>query len=260
MSEPGQAAEPESTLIQQDGAIPETVIPAEEKPEASAEVEAEPEKAAEAPPEPEKPKRKPWYQDRIDQLTRQKTEEKQARERVEAELARFKTPDAETEQKPFDPQQFEQLIDQRAEAKMAQREAQTRTKAFIEAGNKDFGSAEFMDKCNEVAALGAGDSPEFMAIITDPDLIPDGHKLIAALADHPEDAQHILSLPPLKMAAALAKFSNTAKPAEKQISKAPAPIKQIGGTSKGSSIPSDSDSTKEWMAKRKAEVAAKGKF
>jgi len=261
MSEQGKPAEaeaPESTLIQQDGAIPETVIPAEEKPETAPETEAEPEKSAEAPAEPEKPKRKPWYQDRIDQLTRQKNEERQARERAEAELAAHKPKSEGEEGQNFDPKQFEQVIEQRAQALVTQREAQSRTKTFIEAGNKEFGASDFMDKCNEVAALGAGDSVEFMQIITDPDLIPDGHKLIAALADHPEETQQILAMPPLKMAAALTRFASTAKQPEKQISKAPAPIKPIGGTAKASA-PNDNEPIQDWMAKRRAELAAKGK-
>ncbi len=259
MSNPGEQPDlPETTLIQQDGAIPETVIPAEPVTEKPA--EPEPEKpAAEAAQEPEKPKRKPWYQDRIDTLTRQRAEEKTSRERLEAELAALKPKDEGEQPQSFDPKQFEQVIEQRAQAMVAQREVQARTKGFISAGEKEFGASDFMEKCNEVAALGAGDSPEFMAIITDAELIPDGHKVIAALAEHPEDAQHILSLPPLKMAAALAKFAGTAKVPEKKISQAPAPIKPIGGTAKAST-PNDNDPIDNWMAKRRAELAAKGKF
>ncbi len=260
MSEPGIAAadpKPEPTLIQQDGAIPETVVPAE--PVVEAEPEPEPEKPAiEAAEQPEKPKRKPWYQDRIDTLTRQKAEERAARDRLEAELAALK-PQDDGEAKPaFKPEQFEQLIDQRAQALVAQREFEKRSKAWIEAGNKEFGPNDFMEKCNEVAALGAGESREFMALVTDPDIIPDGHKVIAALADHPEEAQRILAMDPIRMSAALTRFASTAKLPEKKISQAPAPIKPIGGTAKNSA-PSDNEPIGDWMAKRRAEVAARGK-
>jgi hypothetical protein len=261
MSDPGKAEQPElpeTSSIQQDGAIPETVVPQEEKPETPPETEAEPEKSAEASAESEKPKRKPWYQDRIDQLTRQKNEERAARERAEAEIAALKPKEEGEQAAPFDPKQFEQVIEQRAQALITQREAQRRTQGFIEAGNKEFGASDFMEKCNEVAALGAGDSPEFMQIITDPELVPDGHKLIAALAENPEETQHILSLPPMRMAAALARFAATAKVPEKPISKAPPPIKPIGGSAKASA-PNDNEPIQEWMAKRRAELAAKGK-
>ncbi len=254
---PAEAPKPESTLIQQDGAIPETVIPAEPIEEAP-EPEAEPEKPVEAAPEPEKPKRKPWYQDRIDTLTRQKNEEKTAREAAEAKALALQPQEGAEPAPGFKPEQFEQLIDQRAQALLARREFETRAKSWIDAGNKEFGAADFQEKCAEVAAMGAGDSNEFMSLITDPDIIPDGHKVIAAMIEHPDEAQRILALEPLKMAAALTRFASTTKPAEKAISKAPAPIKPIGGTAKNSA-PSDNEPIQDWMAKRRAEVAAKGK-
>ncbi len=262
MSDPGQPESP--TLIQQDGAIPETVVPADAEPAPEAPVEAPDAKeaAAEAPAEPVKPKRTPWYQDRINTLTRQRGEEKAERERLEKVMADLKNPqrdDAPRDDTPLlRPEQFEQLIEKRAEALVARREFENRSKSWIEAGNKEFGPGEFMEKCNEVAALGAGDSAEFMSLITDADIIPDGHKIIAALADNPEEAQRILSLDPVRMAAALAKFSATAKAPEKKISQAPAPIKPIGGTAKASA-PSDDEPIQSWMQKRRAEVAAKAK-
>ncbi len=258
MSEQGQpAAVPETTLIQQDGAIPETVTPAGPVPPTVAEepAAAEPEVAAAEPP---KPKRTPWYQDRINELTAQKTREKQAREAAEAKLAALQPKDDAEPAQAFDPKQFEQLIDQRAEALVQQKAQKARTDSFLTAGNKEFGQVDFMEKCNEVASMGAGDSPEFMSLITDPDIIPDGHKVVAALADHPEEAQRILNLNPIQMAAALTRFASTAKMPEKPISNAPAPIKQIGGTAKAST-PSDDEPITDWMAKRRAAVAARNK-
>ncbi len=248
--------EAETTLVQQDGAIPETVIPAEPI------VEAEPEAEVPAEPlaaEPEKPKRpKPWFLNEIEGLRREKRETKTQIEQLRAELAAAK-PQEDTEPAPgFKPEQFEQLIDQRAQALLARREFENRAKSWIDAGNKEFGAADFQEKCAEVAAMGAGDSNEFMSLITDPDIIPDGHKVIAAMIEHPDEAQRILALEPLKMAAALTRFATTTKPAEKAISKAPAPIKPIGGTAKNSA-PSDNEPIGDWMAKRRAEVAAKGK-
>lgn len=246
---------PEPTLIQQDGAIPETVVPVEEAPETPAESGEVKEAAPEVPAIPDKPKRVPWYQDRINELTRRA---KTAEEKL-ATVKQATTEEPAEAAPAFKPEQFEQLIDQRADAKVAQREFETRSRAWIAAGNKEFGPTEFMEKCNEVAALGAGESREFMSIITDPDIIPDGHKVVAALADNPEEAQRILSMDPIRMSAALTKFATTTKVPEKKISQAPAPIKPIGGTAKASTAPSDTDSTKEWMAKRRAEVAARNK-
>jgi len=261
MSDPGtvESPKPEPTLIEQTGDLPEaTQLPiAAEALAETPDVKPEPEKAAEA-----KPKRTPWYQERINELTAQKTREKTAREAAEAKLAALAPKPDGTDPAPvqFKPEQFEQLIDQRAQALLAAKETEKRAKGFLEAGEKEFGREGFQEKCNEVAALGAGDSREFMALVTDPDVLPDGHKIVAALADNPDEAQRILALEPMKMAAALTRFATTVKPVEQKISNAPAPIRPVGGTAKQSE-PTDNEDIKSWMAKRNAQarVSAGGK-
>lgn len=252
MSDTGTPAEaPSDTLIEQDGAIPETVTPAEPTPEVP--VEAEPEApAAEATPEApaaDKPKRIPWYQTRIDEITRARRRAEQERDELLAKATSAPEP-AEPDGR-VDPSQFEELIEQRAEAKLVERQVKARTDGVMKAGHKEYGQAEFNEKCNEVAAMGAGDSREFMQIITDPDIIPDGHKLIVALADDPDEAERILALrnEPMKMAAALTRFASQAKAPETPVSKAPRPITPIGGTARVTA-PADTDDIKAWMAKR----------
>lgn len=251
MSEAGEkpVEKPESTLIQQDGAIPETVIPVEETPETPPETEAKPEVVAETVAEPEKPKRTPWYQTRIDEITKARRDAERERDELRASLALAKPKEGEEAPAGPDAAALDKLIDQRAEARVAQRDYDRRSKAWIEAGQKEFGANEFNDKCNEVAALGAGESSAFMQLITDPEIIQDGHKVVAALAANPEEATRILALDPLRMSAALTKFASTAKPPEKKISQAPPPIKPIGGSAKPSE-PNDDQNTKDWMANR----------
>lgn len=251
---------PETTLVEQTGNLPETTELPPEPAETPEETPPAAEAAPEKPAEPVKPKRTPWYQERINQLTAQKTHERTAREAAEAKLAALGTkPDAE-QPAPFKPEQFEQLIDQRANAIVAQREVERRSRGFLEAGEKEFGREGFQEKCNEVAALGAGDSREFMQLVTDPDIMPDGPKVIAALADHPEEAQRILAMDPLKMAAALTRFATTMKEPEKKISNAPPPIKPVGGTAKASE-PSDTMPMSQWLELRNktARTSAGGK-
>lgn len=241
--------EPSPSLIEQDGAVVETVVPAE----LAIEV-AEPELAPEAPIEtaakPEKPKRKAWYQEVIDQKTRKLTAAQERADALEARLAELAPEQGE---KPtFDPANFDTLVDQAAERKIAAQKTKERGQGFVNAGVKEYGDGGFTEKCNMVAAMGAGDSPEFMAIITDPEIIPDGHKVVAALADNPEEAQRILALEPIKMAAALTRFANAAPPkAPAALSSAPAPIKPVGGTAKAST-PEDTDDMRAWIAKRNA--------
>lgn len=248
MSEVG-TPEASPSLIEQDGAVVETVIPPEPVEPVDPEPEA-PETAAAAPAEPEKPKVKPWFQERIDKLTREKHEEKTARAALEARLAEL-APE-QGEKQTFDPANFDTLVKQEAARQIAAEKTKERGQGFVNAGVKEYGDGGFTEKCNMVAAMGAGDSPEFMAIITDPEIIPDGHKVVAALADNPEEAQRILALEPIKMAAALTRFANAAPPkAPAALSSAPAPIKPVGGSAKASA-PEDTDDMKAWIAKRNA--------
>ena len=262
MADEAATIEKPNTLIEQTGDVPETVIPPNAKePEAVPDTPAEatPEAKAEEVKTPEEPKKRvPWYQERIDRLTREKNEERKKVAEFEVRLKALEAPTETTETKPFDPKQFDSLVEQRAAQIAAQKAYEAKAESWIHAGQKEYGAAQFNEICNEVAAMGAGDSPEFMQIVTDHDIIPDGHKVLAALRDHPEDAQRIVNLPPVKMAAALVAFANKAKPEPAQISRAPEPIKPIGGSAK-SSEPADDDPYPIWLAKRKAQVEAKRK-
>lgn len=252
MSNPGE--EKPNTLIEQSGEVPETVTPDNTKDAAPVE-EAAPEAEAEKPAEKVEtaPKRVPWYQQRIDEITKARREAERRAEAAEAKLA--SQPKEEGEPKPFDPKDLDPLVNQRAEQIVQQREYDRRAQSWIQAGQKDFGAEEFNQICADVSAMGAGDNPIFMQIITDSDVLPEGHKVLAQLRDNPDEAQRIINLPPIKMAAALAAFSARAKP-EQAVSKAPAPIKPIGGTAK-SSTPDDNDPIDVWVSKRRAELAAK---
>lgn len=253
MSNPGE--QPETTLIEQNGEVPETVTPDNTKDTAPAE-EAAPQPEAEKPAEEVKasPKRVPWYQQRIDEITKARREAERKLAEAEARLA-AQPKEEGAEPKPFDPKDLDPLVNQRAEQLVQQREYDRRAEAWIKAGQKDFGPEEFNQICADVSAMGAGDNPIFMQIITDSDVLPEGHKVLAQLRDNPDEAQRIINLPPIKMAAALAAFSARAKP-EAAISKAPAPIRPIGGTAKSSGL-DDSSPIDSWMAQREKDVEAR---
>ena len=102
MSGTGEQIElPETTLIEQNGEVPETVEIPEEKPEAPDAPEE-----SEAPPvevKAEEPvKQKPWFQKRFDTLTRQKTDAEKRATDLEARLAALEKP-AEGEQPQLKP-------------------------------------------------------------------------------------------------------------------------------------------------------------
>lgn len=251
MSEAGTPApEAEKTLIEQSGDVPETVIPAEPVVDAPIEEEA-PEAPAEAPIEAKAAKRTPWYQVRLNQMAEQRDHEKAARIALEAKLAEIAPPEG-GEAAAIKPEALQPLIEQRARAIVQAEKARDRNQGFLTAGVKEFGQEDFTEKCNMVASMGAGDSAEFMQIITDPDIVPDGHKVVAALADNPDEAQRILSLEPMKMAGALARFASTSAPKPAApLSKAPAPIKTVGGSAKAAT-PDDNEPYPVWLAKRNA--------
>ncbi|CAD6548670.1 hypothetical protein LMG28727_04873 [Paraburkholderia kirstenboschensis] len=174
----------------------------------------------------EKPKND-WVQRRIDQLTREKHEEKRQREALEAQLRQYQQPAETTQQQP---QQRQMSADDvRAEARrLIQQEK------FDEACNKvfDAGKTEFAsdwDSSLRTFQMLGGASPEFLEAVTAMDA---GHKVLHHLGQNPEVAERLLSLPPLRMALELARLESTvgqAKP--KPVSNAPAPINPIGGRS-----------------------------
>lgn len=250
MSNPGEQPElPETTLIEQEGAIPETVEIPEEKPEAPDTPEGIETKAEEIVPEPVKPKIKPWYQKRIDELTALKTKEREEKDAALARLAALEKPDPNAPQA-FKPEQFQDLIRQEARNIVAQESYNKRAQSWVQAGQKEFGQGEFDSMCADVAAMGVGDSPEFMQIITDPEIVPEGHKVIAMLRENPHEAERILGMAPMKMSAALALMSTKEKPAPAaHISRAPKPITPVGGSAKPSG-PNESQDIKTWMAER----------
>ncbi len=191
-------------------------------------------------PQQEKPKND-WVQRRIDQLTREKHEEKRQREALEARLRELQ-PDATTTTAP--PMTADQI---RAEA--ARLVAQEK---FDAACNKvfDAGKTEFPDwdtSLRTFQMLG-GASQDFLEAVTSMDA---GHKVLHHLGQNPEEAERLLSLPPLRMALELARLETTvgqAKPAP--VSKAPAPISPVGGKS-APVEPEEFASTADYVAWRK---------
>lgn len=253
---------------------PSTPAPTPESaaPEPAAETEA-PEGGEGAEQQPEASEQKPAprvhnaFQTRIDKLTKEKHDALRKQAELEIELEQFRTsqkpaaPAAEgapaAAAAPAQPQNLDQLVQQRAQQLYQQNVQRERTNAVLSAGNGEY--KDFTDRCNVVANLGGADRPDFMEIVTDPSIVPDGHKIIAALADNPDEAARILSLPTVAMSAELARYAErVAKPAPKAaaaISKAPAPIKPLSGSAPVNDEPSETDSEDDWFRKREAQRA-----
>lgn len=266
--------QPENTLIVNEVDIPDDGgFPAPEAEEAPAAIA----EGTEAAPEPPKFK-KTAFQARIDTLTREREESKRretdALKQVELYRAMAEgraVPEGEGAPVAPQPQglipgtpEFTRAVLAEATKMAAVDAAKARTAGIMKAGASAY--PDFNDRCNVVADLGAGDRADFMQIVTDPDVISDGHKVIAQLAENPEEAARILALPTVQMTAALVKFQAEANkaPVAKPISLAPAPIKPIDGTARADSDPKDSDPMRtyadKWQANRAAKKARGARF
>ncbi|WP_175017332.1 hypothetical protein [Burkholderia aenigmatica] len=224
-----------------------TVPPTTENPEPAHEpAETSTESGTEQPagavePQPQERPKNDWVQRRIDQLTREKHEEKRQREALEARLRELQPDTATPNAQPMTADQI------RAEAKRL-----IEQEKFDAACNKvfDAGKTEFPDwdaSLRTFQMLG-GASPEFLEAVTAMDA---GHKVLHHLGQHPEEAERLLSLPPLRMTLELARLETTvgqAKPPP--VSKAPAPISPVGGKS-APVEPEEFATTADYVAWRK---------
>lgn len=193
-----------------------------------------------------KPKKKlPWELRRIHEETNKRREAERKAEELAAEVERLRkggSADLSSEEAP----DTDTLVNQRAQQIVEQREFQSRVNDWAAKGAQEFGVDDFNASCNLIASLmDDRQQANFMKTITDPEIVEDGHKVIAALAEDPEEAERILSLPPVKQALALnklaAKVNKPATPAPKPISKAPAPVTPIGGKTQASTRLDDPD-------------------
>jgi len=220
---------PEGEPVSEEGAQPEVQETPAEQPEVT-------------PEEPEKPKHKPWFQARIDELTREKHDERRAREALETKLRQMEALTPEESQPGIDPD----AVKREAEALVQRQQFDQRCNDVYSSGAKDF--PDFDEKLGQFRHLGGLPQP-FLDAVTQ---LPDAHKVLHALGSDLDQAAHIMSLPPVQMGLALARISSpsTARP----ISNAPPPIKPIDGSPRGEKSPDDMSFAEweEWRNKTKS--------
>jgi hypothetical protein len=232
----------EDNASQLENVTPTEQEQAQQPAEVSTEPGAEQSTQAAEQPQQEKPK-SDWVQRRIDQLTREKHEEKRQREALEAQLRQLQP---QTEHQPGQQMTPDQI---RAEAKrlIQQEKFDEACNSVFDAGKKEF-SADWDSSLRTFKMLG-GAPAEFLEAVTAMD---NGHKVLHALGQDPEAAERVLSLPPLRMALELARLEAKVAQATppKQVSKAPAPITPVGGKS-APVEPAEFASTAEYIAWKK---------
>jgi hypothetical protein len=199
-----------------------------------------------APEEPEeeapKPKHKPWFQERIDQLTREKHDERRNREALEARLSALEADPAA----PKPVADVDALAAKKAEQIVQQRQFDDKCNEVYNTGKQEF--SDFDETIANFSMLGGIPVPVLEAV----NQLPDSHKILYSLGQNMDEATRILNLAPVPMALALAKLSMSPVKT-KPVSNAPPPIRTIDGSTRGEKDP-EKMSMDEWMKWREDQL------
>ncbi|HQT76818.1 MAG TPA: hypothetical protein PLD10_07170 [Rhodopila sp.] len=178
------------------------------------------------PEEPEKPKQTPWFQKRIDELTREKWEARREAEaaRSLAEALKTANPDTPT---PQDPQLFERMVAERAQKLVEAQRFDESCNTTYQRGKEKF--PDFDESVSGYTLLGGlQDKRDFLEAVT---ALPNGEAIFYHLGKNLDEASRVLALPPIRMAVELTRLGDKLKAAP-AVSKAPAPVKPISGAGK----------------------------
>jgi len=197
-------------------------------------------------------KRTPWFQTRIDELTRARHEERRRADEAQQQALRYQQQLAQLQQG-YQPEQDATQQPQADIRTLAQQEAarMVAEQRFAEQCNKVYseGKAAIPGFDQSVANLQMlGVNRDFLDLVTSSDA---GAKLLHHLGTDLDETARILTLPPVQMARELTRLEiKLGQPAPPPpVSKAPAPITPLG-----SSASNDVDPTRmsdsEWFAHR----------
>lgn len=217
-----------------------------------------------------KPQKSLWVQKRINELATEKNTAKAeavaAKERLDEALKQLAT--LQSEQDPNNPNrvnvpaaEIERLANERAGQIAQQRFEQQQYRDTIDrvwaAGTTAY--TDFPESVSKLQMLGEV-FDNSLPILTE--TVTDAHKVLQHLSGDLDEAERIMSLPPLKQAAALIRLEaqlSAVVPA-KQISKVPKPVTPIDGKSKAAASLDDPKlRTDEWVKLREQELRKQGK-
>lgn len=200
-------------------------------------------------------KRTPWYQHRINELTRERKEAQEARDRETAELRR-KLEELQRGQTDTSTQQTKpasQSVDlEKAKAEwMREKSFNDACTAIYNAGAKEF--KDFDETLKQIGMV--GEVPQhFYEAVTE---IPDGHKVLYHVGQNPDLARELISLSPVKLAIRMADIkAQVDRPQTKPVSQTPAPIKPINGAGAGD-VDLSKASLDDFMERRNREAPVK---
>lgn len=199
-------------------------------------------------------KKTPWFQKRINDVTREKHEAKRLADEAQQQAAYYRDmaerlQNGETIERPN--VDVETLVQQKAAQMMAERQFNDSCNKVYEQGKAEF--PNFDQAVSNLQLVGA--SRDFLALIADSEA---GAKLINHLGTDLDEAARLTSLPPLQMARELTKLEfKLSQPKTKPVSKAPAPITPVGGNASDSGL-SDDLPIDEWVRRERERMKKRG--
>jgi hypothetical protein len=187
-------------------------------------------------------------QDRIDRLTRERYEAQRERDQLRDEWRRFQQQQAQ--QVPPTPEERarQQGYQQRQQEELGRTFDQACNDLYV-SGRQEYG-AEMDDAVQALKAVGWGDRHDALAALTQ---LEGGHRVYRELARDLDRAARVLNLPPMAMAMELTRMAggpSSAAPAPQsvpdsdaggrvEVSRAPEPVRHIGGRSTQQERPLD---------------------
>lgn len=237
--------------------------PAPPPPPAEEPREVPQEEETDAPPKLEGPP--PETQDEFQKrLARENREKWEARREAEQWRQRAQEYERQRTQQGAPPDAAVEQAKQQLRLEQQQQDFNRQCNEVYRKGQAEY--ADFDDAVRALNAVGWGNRPDALAMLTS---LPDAHRAYRALAENLDNAGRVLSLPPMQMAIELARMSHTAAPPNPAatppaatqngpgplppLTQAPAPIRPVGGTTRGPDRPLDKVSMAEFIRRRDRE-------
>lgn len=225
----------------------------------AAAVAAELEKPVEVEPVAEPPAPKDNREKRIAKLTAQLAKSRQTIEELRAGRS--------AGVQDLTPEEFNQKVEEVAAQRRSAEEFNRRSNEAAEAGRKEFGESQFKERIDSLATLvdptDRASQDRYVRFIQTALETGKAHAVCFALGADLDRAEEILNMGPAQQAIALERLAQGTAP---KVSAAPKPITPVGAKGPAHTAVSADDkdradnlSTAEWMRRREAQIAERGK-
>src|SRR5215475_9123560 len=200
----------------------------------------------------------PELKKRLDRLTFEGHQARRERDEANARLAEWQRRQ-QAQQQPSPDQQAEERAYQRLQQERLEADFNRDCNTLWQKGVDEYGD-EMAEAKRGLDAVGWGNRPDALAALTS---LPNGHRIYRELGADLDNAARILSLPPMRMAVELARLSgrDASNPlnasretnrdqSEDRRSRAPQPLRPVGGNSARGERPLGEVSMAEFIRRR----------